>query len=182
MGHGTVADEIKGRAPRHGTGHRQREGAILSIDEEGVRFRSYVDGSDALSHPGGLDGRAGRAGLGHRAGLRRVHALPRRPRLHRSARPSAPTAGWRAACAGTPSTGPQEQLVYGIVQGGVYEDLRRESAQLIGASGCDGIAIGGSLGAEKAQMYEVVGWATAELGGAPSSARATCSASARSMT
>ena len=62
--------------------------------------------------------------------------------------------------------GPDGQLVYGIVQGGVYEDLRRESAQLIGSSACDGIAIGGSLGSEKAQMYEVVSWATAELAGA----------------
>jgi queuine tRNA-ribosyltransferase len=55
--------------------------------------------------------------------------------------------------------------VYGIVQGGVYEDMRRASARVIAASGCDGVAIGGSLGAEKAQMYEVVGYAVAELGG-----------------
>ena len=61
--------------------------------------------------------------------------------------------------------GPVDQLVYGIVQGGVYEDMRRVSAQAVAASGCDGIAIGGSLGAEKAQMYEVVGYAVAELGG-----------------
>jgi len=33
------------------------------------------------------------------------------------------------------------------------------------ASSCDGIAIGGSLGADKAQIYEVTGWATAVLGG-----------------
>jgi queuine tRNA-ribosyltransferase len=59
--------------------------------------------------------------------------------------------------------GPAGQLVYGIVQGGVYEDMRRASARVVAASGCDGVAIGGSLGAEKAQMYEVVGWATQEL-------------------
>jgi len=59
--------------------------------------------------------------------------------------------------------GPEHQLVYGIVQGGVYEDLRVESAQAIAASGCDGIAIGGSLGADKAQIYEVTGWTTAVL-------------------
>jgi queuine tRNA-ribosyltransferase len=58
---------------------------------------------------------------------------------------------------------PPGQVVYGIVQGGVYEDLRRESAQTVAASGCDGIAIGGSLGADKAQMHEVVSWVTAEL-------------------
>jgi len=46
----------------------------------------------------------------------------------------------------------------------VYEDLRRASTREVAASGCDGVAIGGSLGADKDQMYEVVGWATAELG------------------
>jgi queuine tRNA-ribosyltransferase len=58
---------------------------------------------------------------------------------------------------------PPGQVLYGIVQGGVYEDLRRASAREVAASGCDGIAIGGSLGRDKAQMYEVVAWATEEL-------------------
>jgi queuine tRNA-ribosyltransferase len=61
--------------------------------------------------------------------------------------------------------GPEGQLVYGIAQGGVYEDLRRESAATVATSACEGIAIGGSLGAEKTQMYEVVSWAVSELGG-----------------
>ena len=43
-------------------------------------------------------------------------------------RPSAPTAGSSGACAGTNSTGPRDQAVYGIVQGGVEHDLRLESA------------------------------------------------------
>jgi queuine tRNA-ribosyltransferase len=59
--------------------------------------------------------------------------------------------------------GPSGQLLYGIVQGGVYADLRRASAREVAASGVDGIAIGGSLGQDKAQMHEVVGWATEEL-------------------
>src|SRR5947209_10426875 len=52
--------------------------------------------------------------------------------------------------------GPQGQVVYGIVQGGVEPDLRRESAATVAASACAGIAIGGSLGQDKAQMHEVV--------------------------
>jgi queuine tRNA-ribosyltransferase len=49
------------------------------------------------------------------------------------------------------------------VQGGVDEDLRRASAQEVAARDCGGIAIGGSLGQDKAQMHEVVGWTTEEL-------------------
>jgi queuine tRNA-ribosyltransferase len=54
-------------------------------------------------------------------------------------------------------------LFYGIVQGGVYEDLRAESLAAVLASGCAGVAIGGSLGREKGQMYEVVEWCTRGL-------------------
>ena len=59
--------------------------------------------------------------------------------------------------------GPEGQLVYGIVQGGTEEDLRRASAQEVAARDVGGIAIGGSLGADKPQMYEVVEWAIDEL-------------------
>ena len=68
---------------------------------------------------------------------------------------------WLARCLDWHAAhGPEHQLVYGIVQGGVYEDLRRESTEAVSASACDGIAIGGSLGADKDQIYEVVGWCT----------------------
>ncbi len=47
--------------------------------------------------------------------------------------------------------------MFGIVQGGVYEDLRRESAEAIAAAGVDGIAIGGTLGKDKEEMRGVLG-------------------------
>ena len=81
MGHGGVADEIKGRG--RGRAGSQSAGAILAIEEEGVRFRSYVDGSDRFLGPGDLDGGAGGARVGHRAGARRVHPVPRLTRVHR---------------------------------------------------------------------------------------------------
>jgi queuine tRNA-ribosyltransferase len=59
--------------------------------------------------------------------------------------------------------GPADQLVYGIVQGGVEEDLRRASAQAVATRPVGGIAIGGTLGEHKDQMFEVVEWAVEEL-------------------
>ena len=53
------------------------------------------------------------------------------------------------------------QALYGIVQGGIFEDLRRESSALIGALPFDGFGIGGSFG-EK-QMGEVIGWSLSGL-------------------
>ncbi len=50
------------------------------------------------------------------------------------------------------------QHLFGIVQGGAYEDLRTESARVIGEMDFDGFAIGGSLGKSKADMYRVLDW------------------------
>ena len=47
MGYGTVADEIKGRAPSG----PDRAGKVLEIAESGVRFRSYLDGSEKVLAP-----------------------------------------------------------------------------------------------------------------------------------
>lgn len=221
MGHGTVADEIKSRGGRaHPTGggrhadpaagsgacasrrrgeleeSRERAGAILAIEEEGVRFRSYVDGRERFLSPEGS--------MEVQAALRSDIALvfdectPFHVDRDYTARSTERTHRWLDRClswhaaynertadgtgaahaaqgehaadgagaAHLAGAGGFRQLVYGIVQGGVYEDLRRASARTVAASGCHGVAIGGSLGAGKEQMYEVVGYATRELSGA----------------
>jgi queuine tRNA-ribosyltransferase len=162
MGHGTVADEIKGRARHSGA---ERSGAIVSIEEDGVRFRSYVDGRERFLSPEGS--MAIQAALGSDIALVFDECTPFHVERDYTARSTERTHRWLERClTWHDQHGPREQLVYGIVQGGVFEDMRRASAQVIAASASGGIAIGGSLGAEKAQMYEVVRYAVEELGGA----------------
>jgi queuine tRNA-ribosyltransferase len=161
MGHGTVADEIKGRASAAGPGG-ERAGAILEIAEEGVRFRSYVDGSERFLSP--ETSMEVQAALASDIALAFDECTPFHVPRDYTARSTERTHRWLDRCLRWHADhGPPGQALYGIVQGGVYEDLRRESAAAVAASGCAGIAIGGSLGQEKAQMHEVVGWATAEL-------------------
>jgi queuine tRNA-ribosyltransferase len=165
MGHGTVAEEIKAsHPPSSRSAGSDREGAILAIEEDGVRFRSYVDGRERFLSPEGS--MATQAALGSDLALVFDECTPFHVDREYTQRSTERTHRWLERCLGWHAEhGPAEQLVYGIVQGGVYEDLRRESTQTIAESACDGVAIGGSLGAEKAQMYEVVGYATRELGG-----------------
>ncbi len=165
MGHGTVADEIKSRREsRRGGGAYARAGAILEIAEHGVRFRSYVDGRERLLTPEGS--MAVQAALGSDIALVFDECTPFNVERDYTARSTERTHRWLARCLRWHAQhGPPGQIVYGIVQGGVYEDLRRASTQEVAASGCHGVAIGGSLGSEKAQMYEVVGYATHALGG-----------------
>ncbi|MDX6682193.1 MAG: queuine tRNA-ribosyltransferase [Solirubrobacteraceae bacterium] len=154
MGHGTVADEIKGRAP---TGPN-RLGRVLSIDEQGVRFRSWIDGSEQFMGP--ETSMEVQAALGSDLALVFDECTPLNVDRDYTARSTERTHRWLDRClAWHARHGPPGQLVYGIVQGGVHEDLRIASAQQIAARPVDGIAIGGSLGADKPQMYEVVGWA-----------------------
>ncbi|HSJ18374.1 MAG TPA: tRNA guanosine(34) transglycosylase Tgt, partial [Solirubrobacterales bacterium] len=48
LAHGSVADEIKGRRRRP-----EGEGKVLEVSEDGVRFRSYVDGAERMLGPEG---------------------------------------------------------------------------------------------------------------------------------
>src|SRR3954468_22457165 len=158
MGHGTVAEEIKGRAA-HGT---ERHGAVLAIEEDGVRFRSYIDGSERFMAP--ETSMEVQAALGSDLALVFDECTPFHVERDYTARSTERTHRWLRRCLDWHAAhGPGHQLVYGIVQGGVFHDLRIESAQAVAASGCDGIAIGGSLGAGKDQIYEVVEWTTAHL-------------------
>jgi len=156
MGHGNVADEIKGR------GRPQYEGAILSIDEDGVRFRSYVDGGERYMRP--ETSMEIQAGLNSDIALVFDECTPFHVTREYTARSTERTHRWLERCLRWHEQhGPPGQQVYGIVQGGVERDLRMESAATVAQSGCDGIAIGGTLGRDKPQMYEVVSWATGEL-------------------
>ena len=167
MGHGSVADEIKGRGA--GRGSRQPDpdeaqglGAILAIEEEGVRFRSYVDGRDRFLSP--ETAMSVQAALGSDIALVLDECTPFHVSREYTARSIARTHRWLERCLRWHAEhGPAGQVVYGIVQGGVEQDLRLESAATVAAGGSDGIAIGGSLGRDKAQMHEVVSWSTAAL-------------------
>ncbi len=158
MGHGGVADEIKGRNRPGATS----TSAVLAIDEEGVRFRSYLDGSVKFLGP--ETSMAVQAALGSDIALVLDECTPFHVSRDYIARSMERTHRWLERCLRWhDENGPDGQAVYGIVQGGVEPDLRVESVTAVADSSCDGIAIGGSLGQNKAQMHEVVALATAEL-------------------
>ena len=52
------------------------------------------------------------------------------------------------------------QALYGIVQGGAFRELREESARVIGGMDFDGFGIGGEFGYDKRSLQRTVGWVT----------------------
>jgi queuine tRNA-ribosyltransferase len=157
MGHGRVSDEIKSSRQRSDAGREQARdgdehaGAVLAIDEEGVSFRSYVDGRELSLTP--ERSMAVQAGLGSDIALAFDECTPFHATRAYTERSTERTHRWLERCLRWHrERAPAGQLLYGIVQGGVFEDLRRASARTVAGSGCDGVAIGGSLGASKPQM------------------------------
>ena len=55
-------------------------------------------------------------------------------------------------------TNREKQGLYGIIQGGAYKDLRKESTEFICSLDTPGIAIGGSLGKNKQDMHAILDW------------------------
>ena len=155
MGHGSVAEEIK---RSRGAG----ESRILSIEEKGVRFRSYLDGSERFMGP--ETSMEIQAALGSDIALAFDECTPFHVEREYTQRSMERTHRWLDRClAWHAEHEPDGQVLFGIVQGGVHQDLRAESASYVAASAAPGIAIGGSLGQDKAEMREVVGWALREL-------------------
>jgi queuine tRNA-ribosyltransferase len=161
MGHGGVADEIKGRRT-NANGASASNGSILAIEEQGVRFRSYIDGAERFLGP--EESMAMQAAIGSDIALVLDECTPFHSGYDYTARSMERTHRWLERCLEWHERhGPPGQGVYSIVQGGTFHDLRMLSAAAAAAAPTFGIAVGGSLGQDKAQMYEVVDWTTAEL-------------------
>src|SRR3954453_12975336 len=149
LAHGGVADEIKGRRGNVACG------AKVGISEDGVAFRSLLDGSNRFLGPG--ESMRIQAALGSDIALIFDECTPFHADREYTARSTERTHRWLDRClAWHEREGPAGQAVFGIVQGGVHEDLRRESAERNAAAGIDGIAIGGTLGRDKTEMHGVL--------------------------
>ncbi|HET6997560.1 MAG TPA: tRNA guanosine(34) transglycosylase Tgt [Solirubrobacterales bacterium] len=150
LAHGGVANEVKGSG-RSGGEH----GSKVEITEEGARFRSYRDGSELFISP--EVSMQVQAALGSDIALVFDECTPFHADREYTARSTERTHRWLDRClAWHEQNGPQRQAVFGIVQGGVHEDLRRESAEAVSAAGVDGLAIGGTLGRDKEEMHAVL--------------------------
>ncbi|MHA1539758.1 MAG: tRNA guanosine(34) transglycosylase Tgt [Alphaproteobacteria bacterium] len=154
LGHGGVAEEIKGK------GGAMTKRSLLNITEEGATFKSYMDGSiKTLTPESAID-------VQRKLGADIILVLDECTPFHvdkaYTERSMEMTHRWGKRSLAefirtqdAPPNG-KPQALYGIVQGGVYEDLRRIAAETVSAEDYFGIAVGGSLGSTREQMYDVV--------------------------
>jgi queuine tRNA-ribosyltransferase len=125
---------------------------IRKIREEGVEFRSHIDGSKHFLSP------EGSVELQTRMGVDIAMAFDECPAYgipHAEVEKSMLLTHRWAKRSLTARTG--ASALFGIVQGGIHLDLRKRSVEEIASLDFDGIAIGGvSVGEPKHEMFEVV--------------------------
>jgi queuine tRNA-ribosyltransferase len=128
--------------------------ALRRISEEGVRFQSHLDGAAHLLSP------ERSIAVQEKLGADVVMAFdecPPHPAPHEAvAEATARTARWARRCREAQRR--SDQWLFGIVQGGVFADLRETSAAELVALDFPGYAIGGlSVGEPKPDMRRVIG-------------------------
>lgn len=126
---------------------------MRKITEEGCRFNSHLDGHEFFLGP--KESMEMQRILGSDIAMVFDECLPYPCDRARAAKSVEQTLRWAKASKDQPHA--DGQLVFGIVQGGVYDDLRRHCAEELVKIGFDGYAVGGvSVGEPEKYMYQAV--------------------------
>lgn len=129
-------------------------GSRVRIADDGLWFRSHIDGSQHLFTPESAMAYQEALGADIVMALDQCIAYTKEKEVARNAMHR--THRWLARCQGVNSEDTRQTL-FGIVQGGVFPDLREESAAFVADLDPQGFAIGGlDVGETKEVMYSIV--------------------------
>ncbi|NND92549.1 MAG: tRNA guanosine(34) transglycosylase Tgt [Granulosicoccus sp.] len=128
---------------------------LRKIDETGVRFRSPVDGSEVFLSP--EESMRIQTDLGANVVMAFDECTPY-PATHEEAATSMELSmRWASRCQQAFTELENPNALFGIVQGGMYEDLRRQSCDALVALDFPGYAVGGlAVGEDKSLRDEVL--------------------------
>jgi queuine tRNA-ribosyltransferase len=128
-------------------------GALRKISEDGVVFRSHIDGSEHFLSPEKVMEIQEALGSDIIMAFDECASYPADREYIRES--LARTTRWAERCQRSHTRG--DQGLFAIVQGGMYADLRRESARQLVAMGFPGYAVGGlSVGEPAELMYQML--------------------------
>lgn len=151
LGEGTMANEIKGKNNKAMPGKKN----LMEINEEGCVFRSYIDGKKIKLTP--ESSMEIQRKLGADLLMQFDECTPYHVDKDYTAKSMEMSIRWGDRClAEFARHNNGAQGLYGIVQGGVYSDLRRISAEYTKDRPFFGTALGGCLGGTDEEMHTVV--------------------------
>lgn len=135
-------------------------GKLRTITEEGVEFRSYIDGSKNYISPEiSIDIQEA---LGSDIMMAFDECCPYPSDYEYTKRSMERTTRWAKRCKEHQTT--DNQVIFGIIQGGFYKDLRDISTQQLIDLDFPGYAIGGiSVGEPKEKFLEILNYTTPKM-------------------
>ncbi len=148
LAYGTVKDELKSK------GQKKYTNAVIKINEEGVLFRSYRDGTPLLLTP------ESSVQAQKDLGADIIIPFDELPPYH--IEPSAliksleRTHRWEKRSLDEHKKNQNNQAMYSVIHGGIDPELRKKSALYLTSLDFDGYAIGGSLGKHRDEMIAML--------------------------
>ncbi|MDA0207871.1 MAG: tRNA guanosine(34) transglycosylase Tgt [bacterium] len=134
-------------------------GNIRSIDEDGVSFQSHIDGSKIRLTPEGS--MAMQSAIGADMIMQFDDVAPGNSVRSRYQEAMQRSLAWAERCKDSYDS---NQKLFGIVQGGVHQDLRAQSLEGLINIGFDGYAIGGlSVGEERSDAFKMAAFVAENL-------------------
>ena len=157
LGHGSVSEEIKGK------NKNIKRKSLIKISEEGAIFRNYLNGDKVYLTP------ERSIELQRHFGADLIFVLDECTPFNVSKKYTENSMylshRWAKRCSDafkntysnfdSQSGSSGRQHLFGIIQGGVYEDLRKIACEETCSGDYNGLAIGGSLGGSKEQMHDI---------------------------
>ncbi len=155
LAYGTVKEELKSK------GMKRHTEAVIKINEDGVLFRSYRDGSPILLTP--ETSIVAQKALGADIIIPfdelppyHIDRQKLEESLHRTHR-------WEERSLIEHMKNPQSQAIYAVIHGGIDPDLRKQSCEVLTKLPFDGFAIGGSLGKNRTEMIDMLTYTVPRL-------------------
>lgn len=148
LAYGSVCSELKGKGIKKG------KSLVLKIDEEGVLFRSYRDGSKVFLTP--ESSIQAQKDLGADIIIPFDELPPYHIGLDELEKCLDRTHRWEQRSLNAHLKQPNGQAMYGVIHGGVHPHLRKKSCEYLTKLPFDGFSIGGSFGKTKEQMIQML--------------------------
>ena len=149
--------QVDGRKKKNSAIISEADPSLAKITEDGVIFKSHIDGSKHTFTP------ERSMEIQHNIGADIMFAFDECTSPHASYEYQKEALGrthrWAKRSLDAHKANKEassKQGLFGIVQGGRFEDLRKESAEVISKMDFDGFGVGGSF--DKDDMYTTVGW------------------------
>ncbi|MCK4265358.1 tRNA-guanosine(34) transglycosylase [Candidatus Babeliales bacterium] len=148
LAYGSVENELKSK------GLKRNDGTVIKINEEGVLFRSYRDGKKVLLTP--ETSVIAQKNLGADIIIPLDELTPYHIAPDKLKKSLDRTHRWEKRSLEEHLKNPNNQAMYAVLHGGIYDDLRNESCKILTSLPFDGFAIGGSLGKNREEMVKML--------------------------